>query len=653
MGAFAAVSQGSHNPPRLITLAYEPPSPARPDQRVGLVGKAITFDAGGLSLKPAYRMDEMKSDMGGGGAVLAAMGAIAELELPVRILAVVPSCENLPSGHAFRPGDIVTALSGKTIEISNTDAEGRLILADALWYARESGATHVLDLATLTGGIVVAMGDLYAGLFANDEAWSAEIAAAAEASGDHAWRLPLHERYHRYNDSPFADLKNSSDYRQASPILAAAFLETFAGEGPWAHLDIAGTAYLERGPGRLLLAPGGDRLRRATARRAGPPPVRVAVDLDLSAEHELLRETVRAFAEERIAPVAEELDREHRFPYELVGELAELGLMGIPIPEEHGGAGGDTLAYAIAIEELSRIDSSVAITVAAHTSLGTMPFLLFGSDEQKREWLPDLASGRRLAAFGLTEPGAGSDAGATRTTAELREGEWVVNGSKIFITNAGTDLSACVTITARTGPDEISNIVVPNGTPGYVISAPMRKMGWRASDTRELSFEDCRVPEGNLLGPRGAGFKQFLEILDGGRISVAAMGLGLAQGAYDLAFAYAREREQFGKPIAGFQAVQFALADMATEIEAARGLVYSAAWLKDQGREFAREAAIAKLYTGELSKRVADRALQLHGGYGFMDEYAISRLYRDQKVLEIGEGTNEVQRMVIARHLGL
>jgi short/branched chain acyl-CoA dehydrogenase len=377
------------------------------------------------------------------------------------------------------------------------------------------------------------------------------------------------------------------------------------------------------------------------------------MDFDLTDEHELLRSTVRAFAEERIAPVAEELDREHRFPYELLAELAELGLMGIPIPEEYGGAGGDTLAYAIAIEELTRIDSSVAITVAAHTSLGTMPFLLFGTEEQRREWLPDLASGRKLAAFGLTEPGAGSDAGATRTRAELRDGEWVVNGSKIFITNAGTDLTACVTITARTGEDEISNIVVPNGTPGYELSAPMRKLGWRASDTRELSFEDCRVPEGNLLGPRGAGFKQFLEILDGGRISVAAMGLGLAQGAYDLALSYAREREQFGKPIAAFQAVQFALADMATELEAARGLVYKAAWLKDQGREFAREAAIAKLYTGELSKRVADKALQIHGGYGFMEEYAISRLYRDQKVLEIGEGTNEVQRMVIARHLGL
>jgi len=377
------------------------------------------------------------------------------------------------------------------------------------------------------------------------------------------------------------------------------------------------------------------------------------LNLDLSEEHELVRRTVRDFAQERIAPVAEELDHEHRFPYEIVAELAELGLMGIPVPEEYGGAGGDTLSYAIAIEEPTRVDSSVAITVAAHTSLGTMPFLLYGTEEQKREWLPDLASGKRLAAFGLTEPGAGSDAGATRTRAELRDGTWVVNGSKIFITNAGTDITACVTITALTGEDEVSNIVIPNGTPGYEISAPMRKMGWRASDTRELSFRDCAVPEGNLLGERGAGFRQFLEILDGGRISVAAMGLGLAQGAYDLALGYAREREQFGKPIASFQALQFALADMATEIEAARGLVYRAAWLKDEGRPFALEAAMAKLYTGELSKRVADRSLQIHGGYGFMDEYAISRLYRDQKVLEIGEGTNEVQRMVIARQLGL
>jgi short-chain 2-methylacyl-CoA dehydrogenase len=377
------------------------------------------------------------------------------------------------------------------------------------------------------------------------------------------------------------------------------------------------------------------------------------VNFDLSEEHELVRRTVREFAVERVAPVAEELDRESRFPYELVAELAELGLMGMPIPEEYGGAGADTLAYAIAVEELTRVDSSVAITVAAHTSLGTMPIFLYGTEEQKRQWLPDLASGRKLAAFGLTEPNAGSDAGASRTTAELRDGQWVIDGSKIFITNAGTDITACVTITARTGDGEISNLVVANGTPGYRISKPMKKLGWRASDTRELSFEHCAVPEGNLLGERGRGYQQFLEILDGGRISVAAMGVGLAQGAYDLAFAYAKEREQFGKPISSFQAVQFRLADMATEIEAGRGLVYKAAWLKDQGRPFAREAAMAKLYTGELSNRAANWALQIHGGYGYMDEYAISRLYRDQKILEIGEGTNEVQRMVIAKHLGL
>jgi alkylation response protein AidB-like acyl-CoA dehydrogenase len=282
-----------------------------------------------------------------------------------------------------------------------------------------------------------------------------------------------------------------------------------------------------------------------------------------------------------------------------------------------------------------------------------MPILLFGTEEQRARWLADLASGRRLAAFGLTEPGAGSDAGATRTTAELHDGSWRIDGSKIFITNAGTDVTWGVTITARTGDGEISNLVVENGSAGYTISAPMHKLGWRASDTRELSFEGCEVPEGNLLGLRGAGFKQFLEILDGGRIAIAAMGVGLAQGAYDLAFSYAQEREQFGRKIASFQAIQFRLADMATEIEAGRALVYRAAWLKDQGRPFAREAAMAKLFTGELSHRVANWALQVHGGYGYMEESAISRLYRDQKILEIGEGTNEVQRMVIARHLGL
>jgi alkylation response protein AidB-like acyl-CoA dehydrogenase len=377
------------------------------------------------------------------------------------------------------------------------------------------------------------------------------------------------------------------------------------------------------------------------------------MNFDLEQEHELLRDTVRQFAREKVAPVAEKLDKEKRFPYDLVAELAELGLMGMTIPEEYGGAGTDTLSYAIAVEELTRIDSSVAITVAAHHSLGTLPIYYFGSEEQKREWLPDLASGKKLAAFGLTEANAGSDAAATRTTAKLEDGEWVIDGSKIFITNAGTDITACVTITALTGDGEISNIIVPNGTPGYVISAPMEKLGWKASDTRELSFQGVRVPEENLLGTRGEGFTQFLQILDGGRISVAAMGVGLAQGCYDLAYAYAKEREQFGKPISKFQAVQQKLVDMATEIEAARYLVYKAAWEKDQGRDFGRTAAMAKLYSGELSHRAANWALQIHGGYGFMDEYAISRFYRDQKILEIGEGTNEVQRMVIAKHLGL
>jgi short/branched chain acyl-CoA dehydrogenase len=379
----------------------------------------------------------------------------------------------------------------------------------------------------------------------------------------------------------------------------------------------------------------------------------MALDFDLSDEHALFRNTVRDFAESRIGPQAQRLDSEGTFPLDLVAEAAELGLLGIPLPERWGGAGSDTLAYAIAIEELARVDSSFAITVAAHTSLGTMPIHLFGNDEQRERWLPELASGRRLASFGLTEAGAGSDAGATTTTARLDAGEWVIDGAKMFISNAGTPISALVILSAVSGDQEISNIVVENGTPGYEQSAPLKKMGWRSSDTRELTFAGCRVPEANLLGPRGNGFRQFLEILDGGRIGVAAIGLGMAQGAFELALRYASEREQFGRPIGHFQAVQFKLADMATEIEAARGLVHKAAWLKDRDRPYAQQAAIAKLYTGELARRVCNESLQVHGGYGFMDEYPISRFYRDAKVLEIGEGTNEIQRLVIARGLGL
>ncbi len=402
------------------------------------------------------------------------------------------------------------------------------------------------------------------------------------------------------------------------------------------------------------------------------------MDFDLSPDHELIRRTVREFAEGEVAPVAEELDRTKSFPYEIVFKLGELGLMGIPFPEEYGGGGGDTLAYVLAVEELTRVDSSVAITLCAHTSLGTQPIYLFGSEKQKREWLPQLCSGAKLGAFGLTEPEAGSDAGNTRTRALLEGGEWTIDGAKQFITNAGTDISGVVCITAVTGSvgatthageatdetsgtraraggvaqKEISNILVPNGTPGYEPGEPYRKMGWNASDTRPLSFTDCRVPEENLLGPRGQGFKQFLHILDIGRIGVAAMGVGLAQGALDEALAYAKERRAFGKPISKFQAIQAKLADMSAEIEAARLLVYKAAREKDAGRNFTLTAAQAKLKTGRLAVRCSEEAVQIHGGYGYIEEYPVCRFYRDAKILTIGEGTDEVQQMVIARALG-
>ena len=380
------------------------------------------------------------------------------------------------------------------------------------------------------------------------------------------------------------------------------------------------------------------------------------MNFELKDEQRLLRDTVRDFARNEVRPVAEELDREKRFPYEIVAKMGDLGLMGIPFPEEFGGGGADTLSYALAVEELARIDSSVCITMAAHTSLGTMPIHLWGSEEQKSEWMPELCSGRRLASFGLTEPEAGSDAGNVRTTAKLDDGEWVIDGAKQFITNSGTDISGCVSITAVTGTvegrKEISNLIVPTGTPGYEVGEPYRKMGWNASDTRPLSFDACRVPESNLLGRRGEGFKNFLHILDGGRIGVAAMGVGLAQGALDEAISYAKERQAFGQQISKFQSIQAKIADLSAQIEAARLLTWRAALEKDAGQSFTLTAAQAKLITGRLAVKATEEAVQIHGGYGYIEEYPVCRFYRDAKILTIGEGTDEVQQMVIARQLG-
>ncbi|MGA3038403.1 MAG: acyl-CoA dehydrogenase family protein [Vulcanimicrobiaceae bacterium] len=381
------------------------------------------------------------------------------------------------------------------------------------------------------------------------------------------------------------------------------------------------------------------------------------MDFDLTEEQKAIQALCRDFAREEVAPRAEEMDRNEEFPYDLVRKMAELGLLGLPFPEKYGGSDADTVSYALAIMELARVDASTAITLAAHVSLGASPIYLFGTEEQKQRYLVPLAQGKMLWGFGLTEPGAGSDAGAAQTRAVLENGSWKINGTKAFITNSGTDMTGGTTITAVTGESngkpEISNIMVPQDTPGFTRSKKYRKMGWRASDTRELSFVDAKVPEENLLGERGKGFQQFLTILDGGRISIAALSVGLAWGAYDEALKYARERHQFGKPISKFQAIQFKLADMLTEIEHGKLMVMRAAWEKDTGRDFELTASLAKLYSGEMSRRVVNEAVQIHGGYGFMEEYPVSRFYRDQKINEIGEGTNEVQRLVIARHIGL
>jgi alkylation response protein AidB-like acyl-CoA dehydrogenase len=380
------------------------------------------------------------------------------------------------------------------------------------------------------------------------------------------------------------------------------------------------------------------------------------MSFELSQDHELFRKVVRDFAETEVAPHVAQWDREHYFPTELIPTMGELGLFGLVVPEQYGGAGGDFTSLCVAIEELGRIDQSIGITLSAGVGLGINPILTFGTDEQKQQWLPDLVAGRTLAAFGLTEPEAGSDAGATRTRAELDSGEWIVNGAKAFITNSGSSITSVVTVTARTGADEISAILIPSGTAGFEVQPPYDKLGWRISDTHGLVFDDCRVPEANLIGERGAGFKQFLAILDDGRIAISALAVGLAQACLEESVRYAKQRTTFGKPIGSRQAIAFAISDLAVAVQAARALTYKAASLKDAGRshrEVKQAAAIAKLYSTEAAVTATRVATQVFGGYGFMEEYPVARFYRDAKILEIGEGTSEVQRMVIARGLGL
>ncbi|MGV9806604.1 acyl-CoA dehydrogenase family protein [Micromonospora chersina] len=384
------------------------------------------------------------------------------------------------------------------------------------------------------------------------------------------------------------------------------------------------------------------------------------MDFRLSEEQEALRESVRDFAREVVAPAIAEHYEQHTFPYEIIRQMGKMGLFGLPFPEEHGGMGGDYFALCLALEELARVDSSVAITLEAAVSLGAMPIYRFGTDEQKARWLPKLLSGEALAGFGLTEPGTGSDAGGTQTRAVLDEStdEWVINGSKAFITNSGTDITALVTVTAVTGtnPDgskELSTIIVPSGTPGFTVAPGYSKVGWTASDTHELTFDDCRVPAANLLGERGRGFAQFLRILDEGRIAIAALAVGLAQGCVDESIRYAKERQAFGRPIGAYQAIQFKVADMEMKAHTARLAYYDAAARMLAGEPFKRQAAIAKLHASTIAVDNAREATQIHGGYGFMNEYPVARFWRDSKILEIGEGTSEVQRMIIARDLGM
>ena len=381
------------------------------------------------------------------------------------------------------------------------------------------------------------------------------------------------------------------------------------------------------------------------------------MNFELTEEQQLIRETVRDFAEREIKPVAKELDEKEEFSIELTNKIGELGLFGMYLPEKYGGQGLDNLSYIIAVEEIARVDGSQAATLAAHNSLGIGPLYYYGTEEQKMKYLPQLCTGDALWGFGLTEPDAGSDSRGTKTKAILENGEWIINGSKIFITNGSSDISIGSTVQTvsgeKDGKKEFTCIIVEKGTPGFKQATMHGKMMWRASDTAELYFDDCKVPKENLLGKIGQGSKIMLSTLDNGRLSIAAMGLGCAQGAFELALQYSQERKQFGKPICKFQVNAFKLADMATKIELARNLLYKACWLKDNNKPFGKEAAMSKLYCSEIARQVADEAVQLHGGYGLMKDYDVERFYRDQRLLQIGEGTSEIQRLVISRHIGI
>jgi len=380
------------------------------------------------------------------------------------------------------------------------------------------------------------------------------------------------------------------------------------------------------------------------------------MNFELSEEQNLIRETVREFAEREIKPLAKELDEKAEFSLELTKQIGEMGLFGMNLPEKYGGQGLDTLSYIIAVEEIARVDGSHAATLAAHNSLGIYPLYAFGTEEQKMKYLPQLCTGDGLWSFGLTEPGAGSDSRGSKTTAVLDGDEWIINGSKIFITNGSSEIAKGCTVQAVSGEENgrkiFTTIIVEKDTPGFKAIPMHGKMMWRASDTAELFFDDVRVPKENLLGEVGMGSKIMLQTLDGGRLSIAAMGLGCAQGAFEMAMAYAQERKQFGKPISKFQINAFKLADMATKIELARNLLYKACWLKDNDKPFGKEAAMSKLYCSEIAREVADEAVQIHGGYGLMKDYDVERFYRDQRLLQIGEGTSEIQRLVISRHIG-
>ncbi|ETN62356.1 hypothetical protein AND_005947 [Anopheles darlingi] len=667
MTSFLTVAKGSCEPPIFLELSYYGTDTKVPP--IILIGQGNTYDSGGLCLKPIEALTDMRGDMTGAACVVAASRAIAALKLPVNIRALIPLCENMIGCNAMKPGDVIQVRNGKSIEIVKTSNEAPLVLVDALLYAEHFGPKYIVDVSTISKAVIESFGKVCSAVFTNSEDLWQRMQNASIHTGDRVWRLPLWDYYReQICSAEHVDVQNMGQGQGANSCKAAAFLREFLPCGQWIHIDALNVLktkgndfpYIRRGmtgrPTRTLIefiaqsvVPTTLLLRHRDAdiskyRRT------IASLSALPDTHQMLQKTCRDFADNELIPNAAKFDREHLFPAEQIRQMGELGLMAVSVKEEYGGTGLDYLAYAIAMEEISRGCASAGVIMSVNNSLYLGPLTHFGNEEQHQQFVVGYTDGTKVGCFALSEPGNGSDAGAASTTAIRRGDHWVLNGTKCWITNGYEAGAAVVFATTDKSLKHkgISAFIVPKDTPGFSLGKKEDKLGIRGSSTCSLIFEDCAIPAANLLGEPGFGFKIAMQTLDAGRIGIASQALGIAQASLECAVDYANKRIAFGKPIAKLQAIQSKLADMATQLEAARLLTWRAAWLKDNKKPFTKEAAQAKLAASEAATYCAHQCIQVLGGMGYVSDMPAERHYRDARITEIYEGTSEIQRLVIA-----